>query len=165
MDVLKQYRILHESPDFCRGSAIKEHLDAIEGLCKKYECKTLLDYGCGKAMFYKQGIADKWGVEATLYDPGVPEYSEKPSGQFDCVVCVDVLEHVEDPEKTIKDIMSYPTKAAFIQVCTQPSDITKKKRRLLDGRGLHISVYPSDWWTPRILKAAPEDVSLTLLFS
>lgn len=170
LKVIDQYKKLHENQNFCRGSAIKGYFKEIKAIIDRNECRTLLDYGCGKAMHYSEGVLpssnwDKeWGVTATLYDPGVEKFNKKPEGKFDMVICTDVLEHVEDPGWAVKDIFSYPTKAAFIQISTVPSDLSNPKRRLLDGRGLHISIYPEAWWIELIDKHKP-DIDLTLLFT
>lgn len=46
------------------------------------------------------GLKDIWRVDSiTLYDPGYEPYSTLPVGDFDGVICTDVLEHC--PEEDI----------------------------------------------------------------
>ena len=170
MNTIEQYKALHKHKDFCRGSAIKGYFKEIKSLIDRTESKTLLDYGCGKAMHYSNGILEgpnwdkEWGVEATLYDPGVEKFEKKPEGKFDILICTDVLEHVEDPEEVVRELFTYPTKGAFIQISTVPSDMSNWKRRLLDGRPLHISIYPQEWWI-KLIDKYKTDIVIDLRFT
>lgn len=147
--VVEQYRVLHRGPLFCRGTAIKGYVEEIKKVIEETNAKTLLDYGCDKGHQYiKAKIHDYWGVPMPyLYDPGVDGLERKPDYKFDGVICTDVLEHVENPEETIADILGYATKFAFLTISVKPSPPHK---RLPDGRPLHISVHPEQWWRERI---------------
>ena len=69
---------------------------------------SILDFGCGKGIFVK--IAQKFGYQAFGYDidskANADFYSLKeiPNHFFDAVVCFDVIEHVDDPPKILKNI-------------------------------------------------------------
>ena len=69
---------------------------------------SILDFGCGEGIFVK--IAKKFGYQAFGYDIDphavVDYYSlrEIPNHFFDAVVCFDVIEHVDDPQKILKNI-------------------------------------------------------------
>ena len=69
---------------------------------------SILDFGCGKGIFLK--IAKKFGYQAFGYDidprAAADYYSLKeiPNRFFDAVVCFDVIEHVDDPQKILKNI-------------------------------------------------------------
>lgn len=56
---------------------------------------TLLDYGCGKGSFLREmnrlGLFDK----VTGYDPAVDDFLTYPTGSFDVVTCLDVLDQAE----------------------------------------------------------------------
>jgi len=69
---------------------------------------SILDFGCGQGIFLK--IAQKFGYQAFGYDidpkANADFYSLKeiPNRFFDAVVCFDVIEHVDDPQKILKNI-------------------------------------------------------------
>jgi hypothetical protein len=75
--------------------------------------------------------------------------SEKPpeGSKFDGVICTDVLEHVENPDEVLDELFGYADRFLFMTISCRPSNENKK---LLDGRGLHISVFPPHWWRERI---------------
>ena len=43
-------------------------------------------------------VNDYWGVKVTRYDPGLAAFSQLPPGQFDGVICTDVLEHCPEDD-------------------------------------------------------------------
>jgi len=69
---------------------------------------SILDFGCGQGIFVK--IAKKFGYQAFGYDidpkATADFYSLKeiPNHFFDAVVCFDVIEHVDNPQKILKNI-------------------------------------------------------------
>lgn len=156
--IIQQYRYLHEQGRF-PGFSLREHIPEIAEMVKTHEAKTLLDYGCGKASCWLQEGADKEvGIMPALYDPGYEPLSKRPSGKFDGVICTDVLEHCEDPDWVIADIKSFATKFIFLAISCLPSGPRKK---LPDGRPLHICVKPPAWWRERIKE---EGVPIILRF-
>lgn len=150
--MIEQYKILHKKNLWFKGTAIKGYTGDIGYLIEETGAKTLLDYGCGKAIYYlERKIHEEWGVTLPyLYDPGVSRFEKKPpaGSKFDGVICTDVLEHVENPESVIKELIGYADKFLFCSISCRPSN---EKKRLLDGRGLHISVFPPAWWRERIV--------------
>ena len=145
VDYIAEYRRLHQSPSFCKGGAIASHIGAIRELIRKTGAKSVLDYGSGKALLSR---STNWGVPVTYYDPGIPEFDQKPIGQFDGVICTDVLEHVENPEVVIAEVLGYARKFVFVSVSCQESH--PKQPKFSDGSSLHISVHPPQWWRDRI---------------
>lgn len=147
MDILEQYRVMHKQGWF-PGGAIRPHVTEIRELVLQHGAKTLLDYGCGKAEQYlKYGWHKSLDLETVyLYDPGagVSGVSNvKPAGTFDAVICTDVLEHVENPEQVIAELVGYARKFLFCSISCKPS---KPHKRLLDGRPVHITLHPPEWW-------------------
>ena len=69
---------------------------------------SILDFGCGQGIFVK--IAKKFGYQVFGYDidpkAAADFYSLKeiPNHFFDAVVCFDVIEHVDNPQKILKNI-------------------------------------------------------------
>lgn len=151
-DIIEQYKYLHLQEGRFVGNSLGQHIPEIKKLVQQYDAKTLLDYGCGKARHWIEGDAAKEiGIMATLYDPAVRRRDKKPVGKFDGVICTDVLEHCENPEKEIAELIGYATKFLFIDV----SCIEAGHKKLPDGRPLHISVHPPAWWRERIKAEIP----------
>lgn len=112
-----------------------------------FNLQTILDYGCGKGLQYIVGkIHKNWNIDSIyLYDIGLEEFSVKPEKgrKFDCVLCLDVMEHLEeeDIEEVIFEILDYTDILCIFTICTRPA-----KKTLPDGRNVHLTVKPKEWW-------------------
>jgi hypothetical protein len=131
----------------------------IRALVKETGSKTLLDYGCGKGLQFREGDAkklhaklkvycDSWqealGVDSILgYDPACEPYAALPVGQYDGCYCIDVLEHIPDADVhwILDEIFSYARKFVFLTIATVPA-----KKTLPDGRNAHITLREPGWW-------------------
>lgn len=140
MKYLKQYREMHEAGKF-NGKSLKKHLKVIQEYLDKLECKTVLDYGCGKAKYHPEG----WNK----YDPGVKEFDVLPDGKFDAVICTDVLEHVpeEELDETLNTIFSKANKFVYLSISTKPA-----RKTLPNGENAHCTIHDPTWWTKRFPK-------------
>lgn len=117
-------------------------------LIRRSKAATLLDYGCGAGEQYTvHKVNRRWGVKPTLYDPAVPGLDAKPTGQFDGVICSDVMEHVPEDElpAAIADLVGYARRWCFITVCCRPA-----KKRFEDGSNVHVTQRPFTWWQKRL---------------
>jgi len=102
----------------------------IKDVVVKHQCKTLLDYGCGKGTQWSQSTCF-WPstIEQTFkqyleldsvyrYDPCLPEVNVLPPAdqKFDIVICTQVLTYVPDDDlQWVKELlMSHTSKACFI---------------------------------------------------
>ena len=119
---------------------------------QQYDCKSVLDYGCGKATLHKTFIRKnntKFNkVEWQNYDPAKEEYNTLPK-PADLVVIRDVMEHVE-PDKidnVLKHIVSLTKKVAWFEIPPKRS-----KKSLPDGRNAHLVQEQPEWWAERIEK-------------
>jgi hypothetical protein len=122
------------------GSFGARHAPGVKDLLKRYDCATILDYGCGK-----RALQTALGFPIANYDPAIPGLDV--AHPADLVVCTDVLEHVE-PEKieaVLRHIASLARKAVFIEISTALST-----KRLPDGRNMHLTVEPPEWWRKRV---------------
>lgn len=149
-DLLAQYREMHGQGHF-KGLSLRPHLNAITRLILNHRSESVLDYGCGKAELYTAlALSQKWGVSITLYDPAVPEFSRRPIGTFDGVICTDVLEHLPESEAdtTLDDILAFAQQWAFFSIC-----IRAARKNLPDGRNVHLTVRPQEWWGVRVAEA------------
>lgn len=149
----EQYRLMHDSdPLMFPGQQTLFAAPYIKNVIREYECKTLLDYGCGKGLQYSvNNIHSDWGVEISLFDIGVLEYSIKPEGRFDLVTSTDMLEHceTEDIPEILQELNDYATKFVLVSISTRLAQKT-----LPDGRNAHLTVKPQEWWLAEIEKVA-----------
>lgn len=148
-------------PRAFRGNNIQVYLDDMRQLVGLVGgAKTILDYGCGKALAWKfwrsqegKSLGDELGAETvTLYDPGFPPHAERPEGKYDVVFCTDVLEHVpeSDVQAVLEDIFGYAEHGVFLAISISPSPGS-----FADGANHHATVKEPAWWQER-LKAAQE---------
>lgn len=146
------------------GRSLLDHVVTVEELARRTTSKSVLDYGCGKAKVYQQkdfslpdgrtipSVKEFWNVDSIrLYDPGVNEYSERPTTTFDGVVSTDVLEHIpeEDIDWVLAECFGYATNFVYMNIASYPA-----KKTLPNGWNAHVTVQSPDWWRERIRRAA-----------
>lgn len=150
MDSLaNDYRALAKVADGnFQGLSILNHVKSIRMLLTETESHTMLDFGCGRGEAYKSPhkLYKQLGLPraaVTLYDPAFMPTSALPKGQFDLVVCSDVLEHVpeHEVEEFVARLFGYAKKAVWASACARPA-----KKFFPDGRNLHVTQQPILWW-------------------
>lgn len=106
---------------------------------------TILDYGCGQSILL-ESLDLGPDVALLRYDPAIAEYSRPPTAPCDLLLCIDVLEHIEerDVDAALREMHAW-SKEAIIVVDTVPA-----KHRLPDGRNAHVTLRPHAWWQARI---------------
>jgi len=104
----------------------------------------ILDYGSGAGLLEKHlRLAGYKHVHS--YDP----FSQpvRPAGQFDVIICCEVVEHSPKPRETIEDIVSFATPVCEIALTTgiQPKDICDIRGGwwYIAPRNGHVSIYSS----------------------
>lgn len=163
MDDLQFYREQAARGKRFRGLSVLPHADVIGELIRWHEAKTLLDFGCGAGDQYKPPfeLHKRWGIaKPLLYDPAFPTHCAVPVGQFDGVICSDVLEHLQPNEvpEFVARLFGYARSFVWASVCCRPAYKT-----FPDGRNLHLTVRPIGWWRaqfdamekPYMLEEAP----------
>ena len=148
MSLLDQYRTLHAQGKFL-GLSVVKFADDIAKTIEDAGCKTALDFGAGQGHQYMppHSLDKKWGLDVTCYDPAVLGMEKLPLGKFDLVLCCDVLEHIPEDEldDVIKTVFSKAERCAFFVVCCREA-----KKKLPDGRNVHLTIKPLDWWESKI---------------
>lgn len=145
MNLINEYLKLHAAdPGAFQGFSVLPHAWEIRRLVKATRSERLLDYGCGKGKQYSDDrVNEWWGVKVQLYDPGVAQFSKKPTGSFDGVVCTDVLEHIPEADVAgvLDELMRYAMRFVFMTACCRPAS-----RKLPNGMNTHVTVKPERWW-------------------
>ena len=152
--LIEQYKFLHARGNFFKGLSTCSWRKEIGEMIQAHAAETLLDYGCGKGEQYKSKREHtSWtgwlsGLP-TMYDPAVPEFEKPPpEGQlFDGVLCIDMLEHIEEKylDEVIDHVFSYALKFAFFAVHTGLA-----RKHLPDGRNCHLTIKDRGWWRKKI---------------
>lgn len=152
------------------GKFLRPHAPFIKAIIDRLGCKSVLDYGSGKGYQYLAKRAhDAWGgILPHCYDPGVRQLAELPTGTFDGLICVDMLEHLEeqDVEPTLDAMFALLQPSgrraykgfAYISVGTKPA-----RKTLPDGRNAHLTVRPLEWWSDKIKPRAKPRVLVQIV--
>ena len=103
-----------------------------------------LDYGCGKGGFIEQirplGLFDVIGG----FDPAVPAFEARPTGRYDLVTCLHVLDVVEPRflPAVLSDICDLTASLALFDVMTKP-------------KGQWLKPHPPYYWTSLVRQHMP----------
>jgi hypothetical protein len=158
--LIEQYRQMHIGEKTFAGGLHNDFVIEISDLVGRHLPKTMLDYGSGKGRQYIYKVRGEarhqykaWDVLPHCYDPGVLAFSEKPTKQFDGVICTDVAEHIppEDVPWFLADVISYAKKFVFFVIFVEPA-----KKSLPDGRNAHLTVERPTWWHSKLEAALLE---------
>lgn len=158
-ELLTEYQNMHKVSDgMFNGRSLVKFIDIIKNYLDKHECKSLIDYGCGKGLLYTEDfkkvtrsddalqvpLTKYWGLDKlALFDPGHEEHNKLPMDLYDAAISTDVLEHVptSDLDWVIREIFSYSQKMVFLNIACMPAI-----KKLADGSNAHISLHsPYDW--------------------
>lgn len=163
LDYGAMYSELHNNQKVFPGTSIKSYVSEIAQCVRLYRPRNLLDYGSGKGFQYLVGrVHENWGgLLPHCYDVGVRQLAEKPKGPFDGVICTDVMEHIDEPDvnEILADIFSMVparddggTSFAFFAIACRPA----ARKRLPDGRDVHLTVKPPEFWEKKLESFARE---------
>ena len=147
----QDYVELHKQGKF-PGSTVVVYKDRIANIIKYHNAKTAIDFGCGKASPYHNDHLDEdWNVDVALYDPFYEPHSKKPEGQYDIVICCDVVEHIpeEEVQDTLKQLFAYAKKAVVVTFCNRPA----KKTLPISGGNAHCTQRDRQWWEEQLQQA------------
>ncbi len=139
-DHIGAYQEMHATR-FYGSSATELHLATVATVVKAHKPQSILDYGCGRsdiaAHFWLDGAR-----RIDRYDPAIPAYKRMPIGQFDLVLCCDVLEHVPmaSLERVLTEIRNKGPRALFT------ISLKLARAKLPDGRNAHVTIMTRDEW-------------------
>ena len=161
-DLIDSYKVLHQEEGKFKGISLVPLVPTLMSLVKENNCKTLLDYGCGKAIPYDKDICKEVDLRHPiqklcnlksfdLYDPAYEKYTTLPNKKYDIVVCTDVLEHIaeQDIDYVLTEILSHSKKIVFLNISCQPA-LKHFKEGKFKGKNVHISVFDPSWWGHKI---------------
>lgn len=137
-DTIAQYAEIHSK---AYGITARMYLDMIGEHVMRLDPRSILDFGCGRsdlaAHFWKDG---KRRIER--YDPAIPDYKEMPEGEFDLVICCDVMEHIPmaSVERVFAEIKAKSGKVIFT-ISLRPA-----RQKLPDGRNAHVTLLTAKEW-------------------
>ena len=139
---IDQYKQLHKASKYGTSSG-RQLLSPVQNLINKEKPQSLLDYGCGQSDLYKLIT----GVPTVdRYDPAIPGIDVKPTGEYDLVVCTDVMEHI--PEDTVDEVLQdlqLLGKTVYIVISCVPA-----YAKLPNGENAHTTVKPQKWWVTKL---------------
>ena len=154
---IKEYKAMHDSGyGIFNGRSLVKYVSYIKNFLEGNDCKTLLDYGCGKGHLYmqehyesvtdviKEPLPSFWNLDSYyLYDPGYEDFKILPTEKYDAVICTDVMEHIpeEDLGWVIREIFSHAKKMVFVNVAC-----FKALKKFKDGTNVHVSVFHHQDW-------------------
>ena len=166
IELIKEYKLMHKKgytqtnklqkkPEDCYdGKSTIWFVEIIKNIIKSNKCKNLLDYGAGKGNFYEKnfllnnknypGFKEYWNLkEYFLYDPSYKKNSILPKKNFDCSICIDVLEHIpsQDLSWVIKEILRFTNKIVFFNIACFSAFAV-----LHNGENAHITIKDPRWW-------------------
>jgi SAM-dependent methyltransferase len=139
-----QLKKLHsDSKAFGVGNVTAKHYPTIRNVIQKRSFCSVLDYGCGKGHFIQYAKQNLPGLRVEGFDVASDEYAILPSGPFDMVVCLDVMEHVEFGalSNVLGEIRERTGEVFICSVANYPAGKT-----LPDGRNAHVTQMPFGYW-------------------
>ena len=180
VDLLTEYKELHKDPKYFNGICLITHLNTVTHIMLKEGAKSLLDYGCGKALLYddekyknmklnKKGqtlpkpLQKLWQLDYhALYDPAYPKHSKLPKGKYDAVICTDVIEHIDekDADWILEEIFSYSRKFVLLTIACY-----KALKTFKDGRNVHVNVKTPEYWKEKLLQLHAKHPHLNIHYS
>lgn len=139
-ETLAQYRRLYE-PHY-GASATGLYLDLVAPLVLARDPGSILDWGCGRSDLAAHFWADG-RRRIARFDPAIPGCETMPEGEFDLVLCLDVMEHIrmEDVGRVLAEIRAKSASVLFV-ISLRPA-----RAKLPDGRNAHVTLLTAGEWT------------------
>jgi|TARA_R100001530_G_scaffold84337_1_gene58766 uncharacterized protein YlzI (FlbEa/FlbD family) len=161
--IIEAKKYHEQNPTHWIGESLGEYKHHIWDIIHRNKYKHILDYGSGKAKFHKllfntsKTPGAPLNINIVPYDPAYEPFSTKPTGKFELVLCIDVMEHVQEDkvEEVLEDIFSFANDV-FITISCYPAT-----QILLNGKNAHYTIKESEWWKEKL---KPYDGKYTAIF-
>jgi hypothetical protein len=146
--MVSQYQKLHDVKHY--GASAGLYLDLVASEIISMNPSSILDYGCGRSdlavRFWNDG-----GRQIERYDPAIPEFATMPKGEFDLVLCCDVMEHIQmrDVDKILSEIREKSSRALFV------ISLRLARAHLPDGQNAHVTLLTKNEWRRWLLSYFP----------
>lgn len=140
-DHILAYDQMHSTKHY--GSSSTElFLTEIAAIVQERKPSSILDFGCGRsdlvAHFWQDGAR-----RIARYDPAITKWKEMPEGDFDLVLCCDVMEHI--PMSAVDRILAEVKAKGRAAIFTISTKLARAK--LPDGRNAHVTLLTPTEWT------------------
>lgn len=168
LDYIDQYRQFHEQKTSFNGTSCLRIWREIVGTSRRLCCRSALDFGCAKGYQYERKIYED-GRPATLeqllgysvfkFDPAIPRFARQPTGSFDLVWCVDVLNCMPEANvrPTVRALYALADRALIVGV-----NSIECQKQLPDGTMAVQTFKPDAWWRALFDRPSKVEVQLVL---
>ena len=149
------YKKLHQDQDNY-GTSSAKYLPEISLMIDYLKPKTILDYGCGKAVLVDILSKRYPDIKVYGYDPSMPGKDKLPNDKIDLVINTDVLEHIpaEILPNVLKEIAKISKNAIFALHHALAYAV------LENGENAHCTVRPPVWYQNEIMNAFGDEISV-----
>ena len=157
-----EYKWYHKNVGKLNGGSTILSKNQVKKFIDEIKPTTILDYGCGGGTQYtNEKCHEYWGVDLPyMYDPYIEKYSIKPTGYFDLVLCLDVLEclHYDEFHDVLDEICAFGD-ALYFKI-----DTNKATKQLRGGIDMHTIQNTEDWWYETLEILIPEEKKVEISF-
>jgi hypothetical protein len=146
------YKTLKRSKKFQKqsvnwaGYGSYQYIDQLSSIVTKYDCRTMLDYGCGKGLQYseKNNFANLIGIsEYALHDPAYKPYAVLPPGTWDLVICLDVLPFID--EFYIDEVVDL-----MLSRCNKMCVVALQDISIINRKKPFVCIKDQAWWQEKL---------------
>lgn len=140
-DYIKLYQEIHKK-EINYGISGSNYYEEVCLVIDTINPKTVLDYGCGKAVLITQLQKKYPNIKFYGYDPAIPERSVMPVEKADLVLNTDVLEHIPQEQlPAVIERISQISSRVFFRV-----HHALAYTLLPNGENAHCTVKPVFWY-------------------
>lgn len=125
----------------------------------KEKPQSALDFGSGPGPVLAK-LLEHQGIQTQIYDPNFAPNKDVLDEKYDLITSTEVIEHLEDPLKTLKELLQSLKVGGYLGIMTQfhPNEKEKFLSWWYPRDPTHICFY-----TPRTLKQLAKHLDLELV--